>query len=271
MTAFGCDEFRDIAADLALGLLCGDERGAAIAHLAGCARCQAHLEGLVRVADDLLLLAPQVEPEIGFESRVMARLAASGGFRTSGGTTLGASAESTPAVVQPAGSPPPTVLFEPRRPRGQWARPLIVAAAAALIVVAGVTGVMAGQSRGRGAGRASALRQQAQGANRLAARTVVVRADEGRSTCQLVAFPGSATQPARVIIHLDQPEEPTGSYQVLAEPTNGGPPVGIGTIVLVGGHGWLMASIPANTGPVDAVRILEASQSVRYRATFVPV
>ncbi len=103
MTAFGCDEFREIAPDLALGLLGGDERGAAITHLAGCARCQAHLEGLVRVADDLLLLAPQVEPEIGFESRVMARLAAGGAFRTSADTTLGASAAAPAAVDSDAG------------------------------------------------------------------------------------------------------------------------------------------------------------------------
>jgi hypothetical protein len=146
-----------------------------------------------------------------------------------------------------------------------------VAAAAALILVAGVTGVMAAESQGRDAGRDSAVRQQAQAANQLAARTVVIRADDGASTCQLVAFPRSATEPARLVIHLDQPKEPAGSYDVLAEPADGGKAVAIGTIEMVGGHGWLMASIPAGTGPVGAVRIIEASKTVRYRATFEPV
>jgi hypothetical protein len=74
-----------------------------------------------------------------------------------------------------------------------------------------------------------------------------------------------------LVVHLDQPAEPTGSYEVLAEPVHGGPAVALGTIVLVNGHGWLMASIPVGTGPVDAVRILEASQTIRYRATFEAV
>jgi anti-sigma factor RsiW len=273
MTVAGCDEFRELAPDLALGLLSGDERGDAINHLATCARCQSHLEALMRVADDLLLLAPPVEPEIGFESRVMARLAAGGAFRTAADMALGAAAVPSPGPVPPSANPRPPgpVLQGPLRTRHRWARPVIVAAAASLILVAGMTGVMAGQSRGRDAGRASALREQAKGANQLAARTVVIRTDGGRSTCQLVAFPGTATQPARLVIHLDQPEEPAGSYDVLAEPASGGPAVAIGKIVLVDGRGWLMASIPEGTGPVDEVRILEASQTVRYRATFEPV
>jgi hypothetical protein len=286
MTDTGCDAFREIAPELALGLLSGDERGAAITHLTTCARCQAHLEGLVRVADDLLLLAPPVEPEIGFESRVMGRLAASGAFRTPAEaaprSAAAAAAAAAPAPAPAAGPPPetvrpaaipepPTALPRPRRPRHLWARPAIVAAAAGLIVVAGVTGVMAAESQGRDAGRDSAVRQQAQAANQLAARTVVIRADDGASTCQLVAFPRSTTEPARLVIHLDQPKEPAGSYDVLAEPADGGKAVAIGTIEMVGGHGWLMATIPAGTGPVGAVRIIEASKTVRYRATFEPV
>ena len=303
MTDTGCDAFGEIAPELALGLLSGNERGAAITHLATCARCQAHLEGLVRVADHLLLLTPPVEPEIGFESRVMGRLAAGGAFRTpadaamvphSGATAAAAAAagafrtpaeaapHSTEAAAAAAGPPleavppaaiaePPPSRLRPRRPRQPWARPGMVAAAAALIVVAGMTGVLAGQSQGRNEGRDSAVRQQAQAANQLAARTVVIRADDGASTCQLVAFPRSATEPARLVIHLDQPKEPAGSYDVLADPADGGNAVAIGTIEMVGGHGWLMASIPSGTGPVGAVRIIEASKTVRYRATFEPV
>ena len=76
MTSLDCGEFHERASELALGLLAGDERGAALDHLEQCAHCRAHLDGLVQVADNLLLLAPPVEPDIGFESRVTARLIA---------------------------------------------------------------------------------------------------------------------------------------------------------------------------------------------------
>jgi hypothetical protein len=43
-------------------------------HLAACAECRAHLESLAQVADELLLLAPPIEPPVGFEDRVAARI-----------------------------------------------------------------------------------------------------------------------------------------------------------------------------------------------------
>lgn len=67
-----CDEVRALAGELALGLVTGDERAAAITHLAGCAGCRAEVEELAVVADRLLLLAPEVEPPPGFTERVIA-------------------------------------------------------------------------------------------------------------------------------------------------------------------------------------------------------
>ncbi len=59
-------------AELALGLLSGPERAAGLSHLAGCPSCREQVDELARVADHLLLLAPEAEPPAGFESRVLA-------------------------------------------------------------------------------------------------------------------------------------------------------------------------------------------------------
>jgi hypothetical protein len=73
-----CAEVRAAAAELALGMVSGAERAAALEHLTGCPACRAEVESLADVADALLLLAPQAEPPLGFETRVADRMAAAG-------------------------------------------------------------------------------------------------------------------------------------------------------------------------------------------------
>jgi Putative zinc-finger len=70
-----CEETRELAAELALGLVDGEDRARALRHLAECPECRRAVEGLSAVADELLLLAPQHEPPAGFESRVLAQIA----------------------------------------------------------------------------------------------------------------------------------------------------------------------------------------------------
>jgi hypothetical protein len=72
-----CDDFRQVASELALGIASGEERGRALEHAAGCPRCRRELAELAEVADELLLLAPVHEPPPGFESEVLERLAGS--------------------------------------------------------------------------------------------------------------------------------------------------------------------------------------------------
>src|SRR3954452_6455327 len=100
----GCVAFRELAPELALGIADGKERAQALEHLAGCAECRRHLEELSVTVDELLLLAPERETPVGFESRVAEKI-----------------------------SPP-------RRERRWWQRPLALAgtAAAAAAVAAGV-------------------------------------------------------------------------------------------------------------------------------------
>lgn len=64
----------DLAADVALGLADGEERAAALRHLADCGDCRRLVERFSDVADELLTLAPVQEPPVGFESRVVERL-----------------------------------------------------------------------------------------------------------------------------------------------------------------------------------------------------
>ncbi len=69
-----CEETRELAAELALGIVEGEERGRALEHLAECPDCRRRVEELSQVADELLLLAPEREAPVGFESRALGEL-----------------------------------------------------------------------------------------------------------------------------------------------------------------------------------------------------
>jgi Putative zinc-finger len=75
VSATTCAAVRELAAELALDVLDGDERAAALAHLQTCAGCRDEVASLTRAADELLLLAPEAAPAPGLEQRVLDRLA----------------------------------------------------------------------------------------------------------------------------------------------------------------------------------------------------
>jgi len=68
------DEVRELAPELALGIAAGEQRARALAHLATCAECRTLVDELSRTADSMLLLGPQKEPPIGFESQAISRV-----------------------------------------------------------------------------------------------------------------------------------------------------------------------------------------------------
>lgn len=74
MSAVDCADLREVSVELALGDLSGSERADALTHLGSCPMCGQLVGDLTRVAEDLLLLAPEMGPPPGFESRVLARL-----------------------------------------------------------------------------------------------------------------------------------------------------------------------------------------------------
>lgn len=105
MTDARCEQTRQLAAELALGVLNGEERAGALEHLAGCPDCRRQVDRLSAVADELLLLAPNREVPIGFESRTLERI-------------------------------------RPERPRRRGRRALVPALAAATALVIGVAGAL---------------------------------------------------------------------------------------------------------------------------------
>ena len=70
----GCARTREVAAELALGIAEGQHRAEAFEHLSTCAACRAEIEQLTATADDLVLVAPSLEPPVGFETTVLAHL-----------------------------------------------------------------------------------------------------------------------------------------------------------------------------------------------------
>jgi hypothetical protein len=70
----GCDQVRELAADLAIGIADGQQRDVVLRHAAACPGCRRLVSELSSVVDDLLLLAPSHEPPPGFAARTLARI-----------------------------------------------------------------------------------------------------------------------------------------------------------------------------------------------------
>jgi hypothetical protein len=66
-----CEQIRDLAPEIALGIADGEERAEALRHLSSCPECRRLMEQLSQVADELLVVAPTQEPPAGFETRVV--------------------------------------------------------------------------------------------------------------------------------------------------------------------------------------------------------
>ncbi len=121
-----CTRFQALVEELALDLLTGGDRAEALGHLDECHSCRSEMASLTDAADELLLLAPAVAPDAGFDDRVLARLA-----------------------------PPsrrPGVTHTPREGRRRFAAGLVAAAAAIVLVVAALSLRSGGQARASVAG-----------------------------------------------------------------------------------------------------------------------
>ena len=71
-----CASLRDAASELALDMLSGEERAAALAHLETCTSCRRDVTALTDAVEQVLMLAPVAVPSVGFEQRVLTRLEA---------------------------------------------------------------------------------------------------------------------------------------------------------------------------------------------------
>src|SRR5271157_5028266 len=74
MREWECRRCADALPELALGVLTGRERAQALSHVESCPRCADELEQLSRVADAVVLVAPEAEPPLGFEVRLFEKM-----------------------------------------------------------------------------------------------------------------------------------------------------------------------------------------------------
>lgn len=74
MSDLSCVQMHELAAEMALDVLAGYERATAQAHLNECPNCRSYVGSLTQVSDRMLTLVPGVEPPVGFEDRVLARM-----------------------------------------------------------------------------------------------------------------------------------------------------------------------------------------------------
>jgi hypothetical protein len=74
MTEMSCAQVHEASAEYALEILPPDERGRVAAHLLRCPHCREEVQELSQLGARLLDLVPGVEPPIGFDSEVLARV-----------------------------------------------------------------------------------------------------------------------------------------------------------------------------------------------------
>ena len=161
MSTVSCTAVRELAAELALDLLDGDERAAALTHLQTCPACRDEVASLARAADELLLLAPEAEADPDLEAEVLARLGDPNEL-------------AAPAVVAVAPG-----RHHRRVPR----RRLLAAAAAVVLVAAAATFALAARTPGAGPEAAARTASMRTAATRQVVGTV--RLASGRATVSI--------------------------------------------------------------------------------------
>jgi hypothetical protein len=192
-----CEHVRELAPDVALGLLTGEERAEALDHLEGCEACRAEVASLAVTADEVLLASPEADPPPGFTDRVLARLAAE---RAAG--------DGLPAVS----GAPRVAEAGPERPRASRPRRRLRVVALAAAVALVIAGLVAVGRDGGGAGDDVAV--------------AVMRTGGGHLVGEVTAAGSDPT-----VVTLDVPgwdevlerwgDAPAGDYWLVAEQEDG--------------------------------------------------
>lgn len=213
MTTLTCDELRAMAAEVALGILSGAERADALGHMEHCVSCRVLVEGLAQTGDSLLLLAPEADPPMGFESRVAARVTEHAD-RPEPQPALGVPAAEEGEVVEPPAPGGPTPIRP--KPSAQRARTVrrrrtaLAAAAAAAVLVGGTAAGVTLIEHNRSGG-------QAQVADQTALRSGHFQAGDGRPVGQVYTYSGN---PSWVFMNVDA-SGANGTYTCELQLANG--------------------------------------------------
>jgi hypothetical protein len=230
----GCAHFSDDLAELALGTLTGRERAELLSHLEECPRCTEELERFSAAADSLLLAVPEVEPPVGFEVRVLDRLAAE---RLDPpvprlGATLQLGARRRSAAIA-------------RAPRARSGRRLVASAAAAAVLLAalgfGIGRATDGTGGGANAPQGAALNDHVHEATLLSA---------GHSRGVVYVYEGD---PGWLFMTVDRMDS---AGPVTCEVTTArGRTVMLGMFWLQSGQGAWASQLPDNLGPLRSARV----------------
>jgi Putative zinc-finger len=244
----GCAEFADAAPELALGVLTGRERARALAHLDRCDACRENVRQLTMTGEELVGLLPAIEPPVGFETRVMARLGLD-----------------TPTPV-PARRLSPARLFGRRLADwigGGWAgsggvshpRRILAAAATAVAVIAaglGGWGLHAATSSPTASPLSSAAFLTA--SHQTTGQVYFYNAGSRWLYMSVDIPPGSGVAGNGTVIC--QVEGPDGHLTT------------VGSFRLTGGYGYWGSPDPVSNGPLTGARLVTATGTVLATATF---
>jgi Putative zinc-finger len=235
LNEMGCQEFSDVAAELALGVLTGRERAQALAHLDHCASCREEVGQLTATGEGLLGLLPSVEPPAGFETRVMDRL----------GLTAPAPSPASPAsragwtsrIPLLGRKPARLAATGPARPAGRTRRALALAAVTLAVVAAGLGGwgLRPGTPAPAGAPLSSATLLSA---SHQAAGKIFLYEGSSRWLYMSVNMP---SQNGTVICEVE-----SGNGHITT----------VGSFQVTDGRGYWGSPVPATQGPLTGARLV---------------
>jgi hypothetical protein len=229
-----CEQVRDLAPEIALDIVAGEERSPALRHLGICPDCRRLVSELSEVSDELLLRAPVHQPPMGFKSRVLA------------------------AIGEPSGRK----RFGLRSHSSRW-----VAAAATAVLLAGALGggaaFLATADDRRLADGYRATLTEGQGSFFTAA---ALEGPQGRVGTVF----GYEGRPSWVMVTLQPPMQEGRAFEIRVI-TLEGRYLALGEAALGGDNEALGREIPVDLSEVQELQLVGPGGRIVYTATFDPI
>jgi hypothetical protein len=252
-----CDEFADVAAELALGVLTGRERADAVAHLETCDTCRETVRRLSMTGEDLAGLLPSAEPPAGFETRVLSRIGL--------------------AVPEPAPEPAPGPVPEPApgpapvpsrgRARGP-ARGLVRRYRKFLTVAAAILAIAAAGAGGWGLRAAAPAPAAVSGSAPVSALTAAPLLSAGHQRVGTVFYYRGSSRWMYMVVNLPSGAGSVGGIVTCQLAGPDGHYATVGSFRLTGGYGGWGGPDPGTEGQAVSARLVAASGTVIATARF---
>lgn len=235
-----CDSYQDELAELALGTLTGRERAETLGHIETCGRCAAEVEELSRAADELLQVACEAEPPVGFEVRLLERLG-----------------------VDPGRRRRPRRVHIGRVAHGRGSagrhRPALLAAATVAIAAAGFS---IGLAEPWAHTTAPATSKAPSGIVTEAA----LRGANGEALGRVIRSAGTAGSPAWLFMVVET-DHRAGKLTCEIELTNGST-ITLGSFWMESGYGTWSSALPASAANIAGARLVGDNGATVATATF---